>query len=65
MRPLSDFLSYNCMSERGEYISVTLTAADAIAHQRAHAAEVRPDFQYEDDEQALDDFIAIHWAWWE
>jgi len=67
MRPLSDMLTYNEMGEDGEPVTVTLTVAEAIARQRAAAAvspAARRGFQYSSDEEALDDFIVIHWAWW-
>ena len=68
MRPLSDRLSYCEPGEDGSGITVTVTVAEAIERQRAALAAskvARPGFQYESDEQALEDFIAIHWAWWE
>lgn len=68
MRSLSDRISYCEPGEDGEAITVTLTVAEAIERQRAAVAAsrvARPGFQYESDEQALEDFITIHWAWWE
>jgi len=67
MRPLSDMLTYNEMGENDESVTVTLTVAEAIARQRASVASsllARPNFQYSSDEEALEDFIVIHWAWW-
>lgn len=68
MRPLSDRISYSEPDEDGNDSTVTVTVAEAIARQRAavSASKVaRPGFQYESDEQALEDFMVIHWAWWE
>lgn len=68
MRALSDRISYSEPDEDGNNITVTLTAAEAIQRQLAAVAAsklVRPGFQYESDEQALEDFMVIHWAWWE
>jgi hypothetical protein len=65
MKPLSDTLIYQVPGDNDETITIRVTAAEAIAQQRATAASVRPDFSYESDEQALEDFITIHWAWWE
>ena len=67
MRPLSDMLTYNEMGENDESVTVTLTVAEAIARQRASVASsllARPNLQYSSDEEALEDFIVIHWAWW-
>lgn len=65
MRPLSDTLIYQVPGDNDETITIRVNVAEAIAQQRATAASVRPDFNYESDEQALEDFITIHWAWWE
>ena len=35
---------------------------EAIRLQRDTVARVRPDFVYESDEQALEDYIVVHWA---
>lgn len=68
MRSLSDRISYCEPDENGNDVVITLTAAEAIQRQRAAVANsklARPGFQYENDEQALTDFITVHWAWWE
>jgi hypothetical protein len=41
-----------------------LTEQEAIEHQKALVAKVRPEFKYESDQQALEDFIAVNWAWY-
>lgn len=38
-----------------------VTEAEAIERQRA--AGIRHGYEYASDEAALDDFIALHWAW--
>lgn len=48
---------------RDECVTKTLSIDEAIAQQKAAAAAVRPDFVYETDDQALGDFLAVHWAW--
>jgi len=65
MKPLSDTLIYQVPGDNDETITIRVTAAEAIAQQRALVASVRPDFSYESDEQALEDFITVNWAWWE
>ena len=47
----------------GSCIVRELTVEEAIGKQRTAAASVRPGFVYESDEQALDDFVTVHWAW--
>ena len=42
---------------------VIVTREEAIRIQREHVARVRPDFTYKSDEQALEDYMTIHWAW--
>jgi hypothetical protein len=44
------------------YKICTISEADAIEKQRKFVSHFRPDFQYKDDQQALDDFIAVNWA---
>jgi len=39
------------------------TEAEAIAHQREYAFK-KHDFVYENDQQALDDYICVNWAYW-
>jgi DNA-directed RNA polymerase beta' subunit len=29
-----------------------------------HLAKVNPDFKYENDQQALEDFVNVNWVWW-
>jgi hypothetical protein len=39
-----------------------MTKEDAIQAQYKARDQVRPGFVYESDQQALDDFMVIHWA---
>lgn len=41
---------------------VIVTREEAIRIQKETVSRVRPDFIYESDQQALDDYITIHWA---
>lgn len=44
-------------------IEVTISREDAIRIQREAVARSHPEFNYSSDEQALEDFMTIHWAW--
>jgi hypothetical protein len=44
------------------YAEVTVSREEAIRLQRDTVARVRPDFVYESDEQALEDYIVVNWA---
>lgn len=39
-----------------------ITREEAISRMKASAKFAKPDFVYESDERALEDFINIHWA---
>jgi hypothetical protein len=41
---------------------VIVTREEAIKIQREHVAKVRPHFVYKNDEEALLDYMCIHWA---
>lgn len=41
---------------------VTVTREEAIRIQKKVVSRVRPDFTYESDQQALDDYITVNWA---
>jgi hypothetical protein len=47
------------------YNTIRISEADAIAKQRASCVRARDVDLYESDEEALNDFIAVHWAEWE
>lgn len=44
-------------------LNCRVTREDAIKFQRAHVAAGRPDFVYKDDQEALDDFMMVRWAY--
>ncbi len=48
-------------SELGGICEVTLTKEEAIKIQKSSAAEINH-FVYDNDDKALEDFIAVHWA---
>lgn len=39
-----------------------VSVEEAINIMKATAAKVKPDFKYKDDDEALNDYIVIHWA---
>ncbi len=41
---------------------IIVSIREAIEIQKATAAKVNPNFTYENDEQALQDYLTIHWA---
>ena len=41
---------------------VIVPVKEAIRLQREYVSQVRPDFVYKDDEEALQDYITVHWA---
>ena len=41
---------------------IIVSIREAIEIQKATAAQVRPGFTYENDEQALQDYLTVHWA---
>lgn len=41
---------------------ITITREQAISNMKASAKFAKPDFNYESDERALEDFINIYWA---
>lgn len=41
---------------------IIVTIKEAIEIQKATAAKVNPNFTYENDEQALQDYLTVHWA---
>jgi hypothetical protein len=47
------------------YNTIRISEADAIAKQRASCVRARGVDLYENDEEALLDFISVHWAEWE
>lgn len=41
---------------------IIVSIREAIEIQKATAAKVNPGFVYKDDEQALQDYLTVHWA---
>ena len=41
---------------------VIVSVSEAIQIQKATATQVRPGFVYKDDNDALQDYLTIHWA---
>jgi hypothetical protein len=41
---------------------IIVSIKEAIEIQKATAAKVNPNFTYENDEQALQDYLTVHWA---
>jgi hypothetical protein len=41
---------------------IIITREEAITKMKASAKFAKPDFVYESDESALEDFISIYWA---
>lgn len=52
-----------CENCPGGSEQIIVTREEAIRIQRETAALVRPGFVYESDEQALEDYMAVNWAW--
>lgn len=44
------------------YEEVIVSVKEAIRLQREYVAKVRPDFIYKDDDEALQDYLTVHWA---
>ena len=57
------YLLYNEQHEDGDR-QIRVSVEKAVATQRARAYSVRQ-YVYESDEEALLDFIAVNWAWYE
>ena len=57
------YLRYNEQHEDGDKL-MRVSVEEAVATQRSRAYSVRQ-YTYESDEEALLDFIAVNWAWYE
>ena len=57
------YLLYNEQHEDGDKL-IRVSAEEAVATQKARAYRIRQ-YVYESDEEALLDFIAVNWAWYE
>jgi hypothetical protein len=60
---LFDTLVYVEPGEGGSVLTRYLSAEEAIIKQVAHAAS--QNYLYSSQEDALKDFIALHWAWYQ
>jgi hypothetical protein len=58
------FYAFEDFREDGTSVIKGYTEKEAIEHQKALVAKVRPEFKYETDQQALEDFVNVNWAWW-
>jgi hypothetical protein len=58
------FYAFEDFREDGTSVIKGYTEKEAIEYQKGVAAKVKPDFKYDSDQHALEDFIAVNWAWW-
>jgi hypothetical protein len=56
------FLVWNYPKKDGTVGYEKRTEAEAIAHQREYAK--KHNFIYASDQEALDDYICVNWAYW-
>lgn len=49
-------------SNEDGFEEVIVSVSEAIQIQKQTASQVRPGFVYKDDNDALQDYLAIHWA---
>lgn len=54
-------ITYASQDELGNPIEVSITREEAIIAQRKAAATY--EHIYDSDEEALNDFMTVHWAW--
>jgi hypothetical protein len=59
------YLIYHEPHEIHGYTAIRVSEADAIVKQRASCVRTRGVDLYDSDEEALLDFIAVNWAWYE
>lgn len=57
------YLVWNYPNKDGSVGYEKRTEQEAIAYQRKYALD-KHDFVYENDQQALDDYICVNWAYW-
>lgn len=43
--------------------TIVKSEQEAIEYQKSVAAQVRPEFKYNNDSEALEDFIIVNWAY--
>lgn len=49
-------------SNEDGFEEIIVSVKEAIQIQKATAAKVNPNFTYENDEQALQDYLTVNWA---
>jgi hypothetical protein len=57
------YLIFDYPKEDGSVGLEKRTEEEAIAYQRQYA--LKYNFTYESDQQALDDYICVNWAYWQ
>jgi len=57
---LNDILTYCEPNEDGTNNQIFISVRDAITRQKCHAEFLG--YSYRDSQEALEDFIALHWA---
>jgi hypothetical protein len=57
------YLIYSEMTEDDGHIEVKRSESEAIEWMQKHALEHHY-FRYQNEQDALDDYIALHWAFW-
>lgn len=62
MRGFMRYLVWCYPEEDGSAGEVKVTEAEAIKLQREHARKYG--FEYKTDQDALDDYICVNWAFW-
>jgi hypothetical protein len=60
---MSKFLEYIEPDEQDNPKTIRVSVEEAIKKSKLVAAEYA-DYTYESDEEALQDFIAVNWAYW-
>jgi len=56
------YLQYHEPDEHGNIKIIRVTIEEAI--EIMHRYSSRNDFVYQNDDEALEDFIAVNWAYW-
>lgn len=57
-----DWLQYNDLQSHGRHGLISISKKAAIKYQREVTRQTHS-IEYESDQQALDDFIVVNWAW--
>jgi len=59
---LTDYVEWVEPFFESEPVIMKITVATAIRFQKAAAARINKNFVYKSDEEALEDFLVVHWA---